>query len=241
MDDFDRVCPRCQGKGAPASVAKSATAKSATNPPLDVRQDVINGLMGALIFLLPALFVIVFFFHHIENNQPPRPQVATHISSFDQPYVPPPAPFNGGSLPMITACGAALGVWIGSGLVRVNWKRDALIGGVVSLFLGLISPAVVGDSGAVQALWLYFLLFLVMLCGVMGSIARARNYPQRDNSLLVWQCGVAVLCFVAPPIGFFAALALGKNGSDYATPALFGSIAGFIVIGLPLLMIVFGH
>ena len=75
-----------------------------------------------------------------------------------------------------------------------------------------------------------------MACGAVGSIGRARNLPQAEDSILIRQVGAGVLSFCFPLIGFFASISLGKNGSDYAAPALYGSIAGFIVIGLPLLM-----
>ncbi len=88
---------------------------------------------------------------------------------------------------------------------------------------------------------LWFVFLLTVACGAVGSVGRHRNGENTNDSLLVKQAAVGVLCFLAPLIGLFVSISLGKNGSDYAAPALYGSLAGFIVIGLPFLLIVLGQ
>ena len=149
--------------------------------------------------------------------------------------------FFAGYLPVLFTFGALLGAWISSGFAPSHWKTGAAIGGAVFLVLTLASPFITSDSGAIQAFYLYFTLFLTMACGAIGSVGRHRNGENYNDSLLIRQVGIAVLCFVAPLIGFFVSISLGKNGSEYAAPALYGSIAGFVVIGLPFLSIVLGH
>ena len=246
MDDFDSTCPRCKGNGlSPDQVAALAAQKAAALPkppisPRDVGQDVVNGLTGALIFLLPGLIIMLFLSLHIGSNQL-SPERVSMGAKYVEPGVPRTREVFVAYLPVLFTFGALLGAWISSGFAPSCWKTSAAIGGGVLLGLTLVSPFIVGNSEAIQALYLYFTLFLVMACGAIGSIGRHRNGENYNDSLLIRQVGVAVLCFVAPLIGFFVSISLGKNGSEYAAPALYGSIAGFIVIGLPFLLIVLGH
>ena len=246
MDDFDPICPRCNGKGlSPDQVAVLAAQKAAALPkppisPRDVGQDVINGLTGALVFLLPGLIIILFLSLHIGSNQL-SPERVSMGAQYVESGVPRTREFFAAYLPVLLTFGALLGAWIGSGFAPSHWKTSAAIGGGIFLVLTLTSPFITDDSEAVQALYLDFTLFLVMACGAIGSVGRHRNGENYNDSLLIRQVGVAVLCFVAPLIGFFVSISLGKNGSEYAAPALYGSIAGFIVIGLPFLLIVLHH
>ena len=240
IDEFDAVCPRCQGRGMPRYNAPPPSRPVALN--VDIKQDVINGLTGFLIFLVPALIIAAFFSGHISNNPPPLPPPPSMPTGVWQPFVPQPQPqqFHAGFLPVLLAAGALLGAWIGSGLPELQWKFGSLIGGALFLVLALIGPAMIGDSGRVQTLLIYFIILLCMVCGGAGSILRYRNLVHRDDSLLIKQVGVGVLCFVMPLIGLFVSISLGKNGSEYAAPALAGSVTGFLLIGLPLLLLVLG-
>lgn len=222
MDEFDATCPRCRGRGVAGMV-------SGVTPPLsppfvratDFKQDIINGLTGFLLFLPPALLLALLLTGYIEDHH-------RHNSAW-------------GYLPYLFVLGGVSGAWVSSGLPQLRWEFGAIIGGFAVVALALLSPALIGDSGAFQVVWIYFVLLLAVSCGGIGSVLRHLNLPERDDSLLIKQVGAGVLCFAAPLIGLFVSVSLAKNGSDYAAPALYGSIAGFLLIGLPLLLLVLGN
>ncbi|HEX9996407.1 MAG TPA: hypothetical protein VGB45_04625 [Abditibacterium sp.] len=231
MEDFDAVCPRCKGKGLaplppPPPPTKSAQMKAEFLATDKAPERIGGASLGGLVFIVPAIIVAILFAFHISINTDTKMLQSGEI------------PFLGRfiAVPFLALCGAGIGAWLGSGHPTSSGRSGAMIGVAASLVLALLAPIIESKGWTILTSCLFVLLFLgTLAAGAFGGGWHARYNAPDATKLLLGQAGTVLLCFLFPLIGFLVAISLGKNGIDYASPALYGSIAGFLLIGLPFL------
>ncbi|BCM94082.1 hypothetical protein IAD21_05981 [Abditibacteriota bacterium] len=229
LDAFDSDCPRCHGRGLATKSPTPVTLPKARV--VESTPETVGGtIRGGLLALLPAFFITLSFSLDWAMNSIHRDKHGFDLS-FSSLV---PVMFF---VPLCVLEGVAVGSWVGSSLPVQATRQGAIVGAICSTGLCLLITflsIIHFDAGLYGFIPTVFIG--VVFCGAYGGAERLRNGHGDNDSQLFYLLGIGVLSACLPCIGLMLIMALGRNDSDKAPAALWGTIVGVGVVILMVLM-----